>query len=104
MAVYGIAFSWRWLAGLLGIRQCYLHEDGVIVTGLLGRVRDAVAWCDVAMVQEAGATGILTSFRRFEFRHRTGFRSTVIVLLSIHRTFARELIRLANEKIDVSRT
>ncbi|MEU6861785.1 hypothetical protein ABZ924_00690 [Streptomyces sp. NPDC046876] len=100
LAVYGLAFAWRRAAGLLGIRQCYLSEDGVTVTDILGRVRDAVAWSDVAMVKETNATGILMAFRRFEFEHRTGHQTTAIVVLSIHRSFVRDLIRLANSKID----
>ncbi|WP_407986367.1 hypothetical protein [Kitasatospora sp. CMC57] len=101
LAVYGIAFSWRWLAGRLGMCQCHLREDGVTVTDLFGHVRDAVAWRDIATVKETNATGILMAFRRFEFQRRTGHQSTVIVL-SIHRAFARDLTRLANEKIGTS--
>ncbi|MFE4516284.1 hypothetical protein ACFRMQ_19055 [Kitasatospora sp. NPDC056783] len=99
LAVYGLAFAWRWTAGRLGIRQCRLHENGVAVTDLLGGVQGAVAWRDLATVREINATGILTSFRRFEFQHRAGHLEMMVVVLSVHRAFASDLIRLANEKI-----
>ncbi|MFD5435120.1 hypothetical protein ACFWJ4_23600 [Kitasatospora sp. NPDC127067] len=99
LAVYGLAFAWRWAAGRLGIRQCRLHEDGVAVTDLLGGVRDAVAWRDLATVREVNATGVLTSFRRFEFQHRAGHLAMAVVVPSVHRAFAKDLIRLANRKI-----
>ncbi|MBD0671671.1 hypothetical protein [Streptomyces sp. CBMA156] len=99
VAVYGLVFAWRRLAGRLGIRQCHLHEDGVAVTDFVGGVRDAVAWRDLATVREINARGVLAAFRRFEFRHRTGHLAMAVVVPSVHRAFAKDLIRLANEKI-----
>ncbi|MFC8225935.1 hypothetical protein [Streptomyces sp. NPDC057287] len=65
-AVYALKYGWRRLTALLGVNRCYLCTDGVAVTDRFGRIRDSVAWSEVAGVQQTALVGLVTGCHRVE--------------------------------------
>ncbi|MEV1065229.1 hypothetical protein [Streptomyces sp. NPDC050263] len=66
LTLYGLKLAWARATARFGINRCHLHTGGLVVTGLLGGVRDAVAWSEVTVVNETATVSLWMTFRRFE--------------------------------------
>lgn len=56
LVVYVLRLAWRRLSARFGLGRCYLYTGGLVVTGLLGGVRGAMAWTDVTSLHRSVGT------------------------------------------------
>ncbi|GAA4952759.1 hypothetical protein [Actinoplanes utahensis] len=86
---YGARIAWHRLTPRQGIRRYYLHEGGLIETGLLGHPQDTITWADVISVREMGMTD---SFTRLEL-HRHGAAPFAVITLGRRRELQDAVLR-----------
>ncbi|MEU9336544.1 hypothetical protein AB0D49_25795 [Streptomyces sp. NPDC048290] len=83
LVVYGLRLAWGRLAARLGIRRCHLFTGGLVVTGLLGGVREVVAWPQVTVVNQSATVSLWLTFHRIELVR--GWTAPPVTLLALGR-------------------
>ncbi|MBJ3805743.1 hypothetical protein JGB26_01150 [Streptomyces flavofungini] len=66
LALFALKLTWARATARFGIRRCYVCTGGLVVTNLLGGVRDAVAWRDVTVLNRTATLSLWMTFHRFE--------------------------------------
>ena len=70
LTLLGLTQAWRRVAARYGLARCYLYTGGLVVTNVFGRVRDALAWSEVAGLNRLSNQSPLLAFHRFELVRR----------------------------------
>jgi hypothetical protein len=70
LAWFGLMLGWRRMSAALELHRCHLYPGGVVVTNILGQVRDAVAWADVTAMRHTYGAYLLTVSHRIELSRR----------------------------------
>ncbi|MEV1054969.1 hypothetical protein [Streptomyces sp. NPDC049887] len=96
LALCGLNLTWRLLSARFGLRRCYVHEQGLVVTNTLGGVRHAVAWSEVTGLAWMSNLTLLFAFHRFEIERR-GARRMAFVALGANPALAAALLQQAEE-------
>lgn len=70
VGLLGLRAAWQRASARFGLRRCYVHTDGLVVTDLFGRVMDSVAWSETTGVKRLSAQSVFMAFQRVEIVRR----------------------------------
>ncbi|GAQ58610.1 hypothetical protein [Streptomyces acidiscabies] len=90
LVAYGLRLAWRLLSARFGLSRCYLYTGGLVITNLLGGVRDAVAWSDVTTLNRSAGFAAGATFNRFVLS-RNGRPPVTFLALGLTPALAKEL-------------
>jgi hypothetical protein len=70
VGLFGLRAAWQRASAKLGLRRCYVHTDGLVVTDLFGRVMCTVAWSETTALKRLSAQSVFMAFQRIEIVRR----------------------------------
>ncbi|MCX4679496.1 hypothetical protein OG413_30140 [Streptomyces sp. NBC_01433] len=96
LVAIGLRWAWGRASTRFGLRRCYLFRDGLVITGLFGQPRRAVAWADVMGMQMMVSQSLFLAFYRFEIIRR-GSRPVAFLALGFQPPLVEPLLSQAAE-------
>lgn len=70
VGLLGLRAAWQRVSARFGLRRCYLHTDGLVVTDLFGGVMHSVAWSETTGLKRLSAQSVFMAFQRVEIVRR----------------------------------
>ncbi|MFI0087849.1 hypothetical protein [Streptomyces bobili] len=80
LALFGLKAAWARATVRWGLNRCHLYTGGLVVTSIVGRVREAVRWDDVREVNRLSNQSVLLAFHRIEIVRRDYTTVTFLAL------------------------
>jgi hypothetical protein len=70
VGLLGLRAAWQRVSARLGLRRCYVHTGGLVVTNLFGQVTHTVAWSETTALKRLSAQSVFMTFQRVEIVRR----------------------------------